>query len=76
MGEIRENVGFDVVELTKREIRIKEQLTREKRSVKNSLHLNITLISPLTAGLLNVFETASEVIKSMNLEWKNRSLTS
>ena len=43
---------------------------------KNSLHQNITLISPLTAGLLNVSEKSPEDSKSKCFERKNSTLLS
>ena len=46
------------------------------RPVKNNLYQNITLISPVSAGLLNVSEKPPEDSKSKCFEWKNSTLFS
>ena len=45
-------------------------------AVKNNLNQNITLISPVSAGLLNVSEKPPEDNKSKCFEWKNSTLLS
>ena len=49
---------------------------KHKVAVKNNLHQNITLISPVSAGLLNVSEKPPEDSKSKCFERKNSTLLS